>query len=140
MGGNIADRLTYLDGRDISADSNKQYTFEANLASDYDGRFNFMAGVFYLHAKIDNEYWVLGNGLDYFAVVFPAVPISLGGLVGEDGLGWVSPSFHNQTKDYQLESWAAFGEVYYDLSPTLKLTTGLRYTLTTRTPPAPATC
>ena len=129
VGGNIADRLTYLDGRDISADSNKQYTFEANLASDYDGRFNFMAGVFYLHAKIDNEYWVLGNGLDYFAVVFPAVPVSLGGLVGQDGLRWVSPSFHNQTKDYQLESWAAFGEVYYDLSPTLKLTTGLRYTL-----------
>lgn len=128
VGGNIAERLNYLDGRDISADSNEQYTFEANLASSYDGTLNFMAGVFYLHASIDNEYWVIGNGLDYFSVVFPAVPVSLGGLVGSDGLGWVSPSFHNQTKDYQLESWAVFGELYYDISPTVKLTTGLRYT------------
>lgn len=129
VGGNIAERINYLDGRDLSGDSNEQYTFEANLASSYDGNFNFMAGVVYLDAKIDNEYWVFGNGLDYFSVVFPAVPVALGGLIGVDGLGWVSPSFHNETKNYELESWAVFGEVYYQLSPTLKLTTGARYTV-----------
>lgn len=129
VGGNIRDSSNFLDGYDISADSNTQYTFEANFASNYDGPFNFMAGAFYMDARIDNEYWVIGNGLDYFSVVFPAVPLALGGLVGIDGLGWVSPSFHSQTKNYDLTSAAAFGEVYYELSDKLKLTTGLRYTL-----------
>jgi outer membrane receptor protein involved in Fe transport len=129
VGGNIRASSNFLDGYDISSDSNKQYTFEANFASNYSGNFNFMAGVFYMNARIDNDYWVIGNGLDYFSVVFPAVPIALGGLVGVDGLGWVSPSFHSQTKNYELESWAAFGETYFQLTDTVKLTTGVRYTV-----------
>ena len=60
--------------------------------------------------------------------VLPAVPLSAGGLIGIDGLGWVSPSFHNTTKKYELESTAAFGELYYSLNEQLKLTAGARYT------------
>ncbi len=128
VGGNIAGSSNSLDGYDISSSTTTQYTFEANLASTYEGPLNFLAGAFVLDANIDNDYWVVSNGLDYFSVVFPAVPVSLGGLVGVDGLGWVSPSFHNTTRDYQLESSAAFGEAYYQLTEEVKLTTGLRYT------------
>ena len=128
VGGNIAGSSNSLDGFDISAANTEQYTFEANLASNYDGPFNFIAGVFGLQADIDNDYWVISNGLDYFSVVLPAVPVAAGGLVGIDGVGWVSPSFHNTTKNYELESTAAFGEIYYELTQTVKLTTGLRYT------------
>jgi outer membrane receptor protein involved in Fe transport len=133
VGGNIAYSSNYLDGYDISADDSHQYSFEANVSSNYDGPLNFMTGLFYLDYESANEYWVLGNGLDYFSVVFPAVPIALGGLIGVDGLGWVSPSFHSETEKYQLESAAAFGELYYDLTDTLKLTTGLRYTVDNKT-------
>ena len=128
VGGNIGGRSNSLDGFDISSANTEQYTFEANLASNYEGALNFMAGIFALDADIDNDYWVIANGLDYFSVVLPAVPLSLGGLIGIDGLGWVSPSFHNTTKKYELESKAAFGEIYYELSDELKLTTGARYT------------
>ncbi len=128
VGGNIAGSSNSLDGYDISSASSEQYTFEANLASNYDGPFNFMAGVFALDATIDNDYWVIANGLDYFSVVLPAVPVSAGGLIGIDGVGWVSPSFHNSTKDYGLESTAGFGEIYYQFTDDLKLTTGARYT------------
>jgi len=128
VGGHIAYRSDKLDGYDVSTATSEQYTFEVNLASSYEGPFNFIAGVFALDADITNDYWVFGNGLDYFAVVFPAVPVSAGGLIGVDGLGWVSPSFHSSTEKYELESTAAFGEIYYELTDALKLTTGLRYT------------
>lgn len=128
VGGNIAGSSNSLDGYDISSASSEQYTFEANLASNYDGPFNFIGGVFAMQADIDNDYWVISNALDYFSVVLPAVPVAAGGLVGIDGVGWVSPSFHTTTIDYDLESTAAFGEVYYELTEELKLTTGLRYT------------
>ncbi len=128
VGGNIAGRSNSLDGYDISSANTEQYTFEANFASNYEGAFNFIGGVFALDAEIDNDYWVIANGLDYFSVVLPAVPLSVGGLIGIDGLGWVSPSFHNTTKKYELESTAAFGELYYSLNEQLKLTLGARYT------------
>jgi outer membrane receptor protein involved in Fe transport len=128
VGGNIAGSSNSLDGYDISSASSEQYTFEANLASNYDSPLNFMVGAFALDATIDNDYWVIANGLDYFSVVLPAVPVATGGLIGIDGLGWVSPSFHTTTRDYGLESTAAFGELYYQLTDELKLTTGARYT------------
>jgi len=128
VGGNIAGSSNSLDGYDISSSTTTQYTLEANLGSNYAGPLNFLGGVFALDADIDNDYWVVSNGLDYFSVVFPAVPLAAGGLVGVDGLGWVSPSFHNTTRDYRLESTAAFGEVYYQLTDSVKLSTGLRFT------------
>ncbi len=128
VGGNIAYANNQLDGYDSSTSATEQYTFEANFSSNYDGPFNFLGGVFALDSRGENDYWVISNGLDYFSVVLPAVPLSLGGLIGIDGVGWVSPSFHNTTPEYQLESTAAFGELYYELNDALKLTTGLRYT------------
>ena len=36
--------------------------------------------------------------------------------------------FDNETRKFELESWAAFGELYYDIREDLRLTLGLRYT------------
>ncbi|KAA1192501.1 TonB-dependent receptor [Pseudohalioglobus sediminis] len=128
VGGNIARFTNTMEVYDESANSADEYSLEANFASEYDGRFNFMVGAFYLNYELEDDYIVLGTGLDYFALVFPAVPIALGGAIGADGLGWVSPAFHNTTEKYELDSQAVFGEAYYDLNDTLKLTVGLRYT------------
>ena len=45
-----------------------------------------------------------------------------------DGFGWVSPHFKSDTNEYTIESTAIFGEVYYNITDTLKVTLGLRYT------------
>jgi iron complex outermembrane receptor protein len=60
------------------------------------------------------------------------------GLFGT-GCGWVDPNLlskidgqgHNYFRSqnpYRLQSWAGFGEVYYQVTPNLKLTGGLRWT------------
>jgi outer membrane receptor protein involved in Fe transport len=97
------------------------------LQSDFDGRFNFLVGGFWMDVDLDNQYWVFSSGLDYFAAVFP------GAALGLDGLGWVGPQFNNETGDYNINSQALFGEVYYELTDTLKLTVGARYTIDEKT-------
>ena len=87
--------------------------------SDFDGAFNFLIGGFYMESETDSDYWVVATGLDYFA--------SLG--AGVDGVGLVSPAFNSETDEYNITSTAFFGEVYYDISDTLKLTLGARYTI-----------
>ena len=78
-----------------------------------------------MEAQLANQYYVFANGLDYIAGVLPAA-------LGSDGFGWVAPQFNNETSDYDLESKAIFGEVYYSLTDALKLTVGVRYTNDTK--------
>ena len=72
---------------------------------------------------VDNDggYYVFANGFDYLSAVVP-------GTAGFDGFGWVAPQFLSDTAEYTIESTAIFGEVYYNLTDTLKVTLGLRYT------------
>jgi iron complex outermembrane receptor protein len=72
-----------------------------------------------MESETDSDYWVIATGLDYFA--------SLG--AGVDGVGLVSPAFNSETDEYNVESTAFFGEIYYDITPALKLTVGARYTI-----------
>ncbi|QKX17198.1 TonB-dependent receptor [Microbulbifer sp. YPW1] len=121
VGGNIAYANNSMDVYDQSNNDVRQHTFEAHLASNFDGPVNFLAGAFYMDASVSDDYWVHGTGLDYFSVVFPAT-------LGFDGFGWVSPSFRQQTNEYALTSTAAFGELYYDINDELRLTVGARIT------------
>lgn len=83
----------------------KQFSQELRVASRFDGPFNFILGGFYLNARgagfVDT--WTPANGL----------------------LGAVSKF---DTRLGQVKSYAVFGEVYVDITDTLKLTGGLRYT------------
>jgi outer membrane receptor protein involved in Fe transport len=69
----------------------------------------------------------------------PANPANVGqtelGLgcsyIDTNGLGGVNGQGHNyflSENPYRLNSWAEFGEVYYQVAPDLKLTGGLRFT------------
>jgi outer membrane receptor protein involved in Fe transport len=129
VGGHIADCGSRLDAYDQSNQDTDQHSIEVRIASNYAGPLNFLAGGFYMEADTEQQYWIMATGLDYFSVVLPAVPLAFGGPVGIDGLGFVSPNFVINTKSYQLESSAVFGELYYDLSDELKLTLGARYTV-----------
>jgi len=123
IGGYIDDISPGLESYDQSNQSSEQYSVEVRLQSDYEGRFNFLVGGFWMEVDLDNQYWVIANGLDYFSALAPP------GLFGADGIGWMSPMFNNSTDDYDIESTAVFGEVYFDITETLKLTVGGRYTI-----------
>ncbi len=50
----------------------------------------------------------------------------------QDGFGWVGPQFNTDTESFGIESQALFGEIYYDLTPELKITLGARYNIDTK--------
>ncbi|MEM0952834.1 MAG: TonB-dependent receptor [Pseudomonadota bacterium] len=122
VGGNIADRLGTLESYDRSVGESEQFTLELQIASDYDGHWNWLAGAFWMETDVSNQYAVFSNGFDYLSAIVPAA------LSGLDGFGWVTPYFLSDTDAYEIESRAVFGELYYDFNDDIKLTVGLRYT------------
>jgi len=113
--------LSYATGNDI------QRTGELRLQSSFDGAFNFNFGVFALNLDRSSTSFTSTNATNAFRLASasplgyydasPNVPVS--------GLG------HNYffvKTPYELESQAAFGEIYWNMTDTLKLTVGARYT------------
>jgi outer membrane receptor protein involved in Fe transport len=83
----------------------KQFSQEVRLASSFDGPFDFLLGGFYLNARGGGEVrtWVPANTLNGSIAI------------GDTRLG-------------KVESYAIFGEGYFEITPELKLLGGLRYT------------
>ncbi|HMT43807.1 MAG TPA: TonB-dependent receptor [Chakrabartia sp.] len=102
---------------DESGVKTRGYSLEGRIASDFDGKFNFMLGGLYLNNRVtDSDYFVAASGLDYAALI-------LGG-----GAGALAPPFYNsETRLGRLKTFGVFGEVYFDLTDNLKITGGLRY-------------
>lgn len=125
VGGHIAYTPQGLESFDQSDRDTDQYSIEARIQSDYEGKFNFLAGLFWMDVGMADSYWVIANGFDYVAAVAGSVTVA-------DGLGWVGPQFHTETKDFSIESQALFGELYYEFTETLKLTVGARYNIDTK--------
>lgn len=121
IGFNILEATNRIVTYDQSNSDAEQYSLELRLRSSFDGPVNFLLGGFYLDYKSDFDYYVVSSALDYFSVVG-------GGAIVADGLTIPSPYFNSETDKYTLESWAVFGEVYYDITEELKLTGGLRFT------------
>jgi outer membrane receptor protein involved in Fe transport len=131
---------------DIAGGSSEQTTHELRLQSSYDGPFNFNLGAI----KVDFEsidpqiptdgYAVLSNSLTALAQINNAaggaffggqvpvdggvggVPVFGGSITGTGG------NYFRSLSPYTLDSYAVFGEGYYDLNDELKFTLGLRYT------------
>ncbi len=110
---------------DRSNSDNSAWSVEAIVSSDFDGPFNFVLGGIYADTHLtENSYFVNAFPIDYITGVL--------GSFTSFGLG-LPPSylatsfFRNNTRDFTLESYGVFGEVYYDISDRLKLTAGLRY-------------
>lgn len=106
---------------DRSNQETRQYSAEAHINSAFDGMFNFLLGGIYLNSRTrDNSYYVTNFGLDYAA-----------GLLGTANTGgaaiFATPFYRNDTDTFRLSSYGVFGETYFQFTPQLKLTLGLRY-------------
>jgi len=106
--------VNYLQQSDRSFADPEQWSQEFRLSSDFDGDWNFMAGAFWLDYENDNHYYVYSSALSLF-----------GQTLNIPEEQWL---FDNHTADFRLETWALFGEIYYDVSDDLELTLGIRYT------------
>ena len=99
-----------------------QYSQEFRIASNGDARLSYVAGLYYFSQEISGRptsiygpeaaYWLL-NPANF------TVPIPRNLL---DGYGQEGDS------RFEMESYAAFGEVNYDVTERLTATLGLRYT------------
>ncbi|WP_300390620.1 TonB-dependent receptor [Henriciella sp.] len=130
---------------DLSGGSSEQTTHEIRMQSDFDGRFNFNVGAISIDFDAidpnnpDEGYYVFSNTLTGLTQINNAlggaifggpVPIDdsgpsfgpLANLAGDGG------NYFRSLSPYSLESFAVFGEGYFDLTDNLQLTVGLRYT------------
>ncbi len=148
-----SDRLV---AQDLSDEHAWQLSQEFRLSSNFSGPLNFSAGGNYLHYETEENYQVFINTLSQFAVnnTFPYVPnvtdnaaCLFGGprptnvyipknygycrYIDPNPLSSLDNEGHNyflSQNPYTLNSYAAFGEAYYNLTDDLKFTTGLRWT------------
>jgi outer membrane receptor protein involved in Fe transport len=113
--------LTY----DRSNEQRSTWSVEAIFTSNLDGPINFLVGGIYLNSNLpENSYYVNGFGIDYVAGVLGA---ATAGATGQPGGYLGTPFFRNNTDEATLESYGLFGEVYWNISDSLKLTGGVRY-------------
>ena len=110
---------------DRSQQETQGYSVEGIVSSDFDGAFNFLLGGIYAENKFsNNSYFVNAFAIDYVAGILGAFNSFPNGLPPS----YLATSFfHSNTTDFELNSYGIFGEVYVDISDTLKLTGGLRY-------------
>ncbi len=131
---------------DLSGGVSEATSHELRLQSDFNGRFNFnLGGIFYEFEanQVENteeSYYVFSNTLTALAQINNALGGAIfGGLTGVDDTGNGQPTllsnidgtgrnYFRSLSPYNLESFAVFGEGYFDITDDLQLTVGLRYT------------
>jgi len=118
-------------GADESFSSNEGWSHEFRVQSDYDGDLNFMLGAFMLDYENRNRYVVRNAGLAFPSQVLPinpsVFPAPFGAANPHDEVNPHMHGYENDTRLYELDAKAIFGELYYDVSDTLRLTFGARY-------------
>ncbi len=116
---------------DRSVGQSEAWTGELIFTSQFDGRFNFLLGGIYSNLKSKNiDYYVNSFGIDYIAGVLgtaTALGQQGGGNVAFPNVYLATPFYRNNQKDYSLKTYGIFGEAYFDVSDTVKVTAGLRY-------------
>ncbi len=106
--------VNYLEQNDRSTSEPEQYSQEFRLASDFAGDLNFLLGAFYLEYETETHYYVYSSALSLFGQTL--------------GVPENQRLYDNDTSPYKLDTWALFGELYYDINERTSLTLGLRYT------------
>ena len=118
-------------GADESFSDNQGWSHEFRVQSDYDGNLNFMVGAFNLDYEGRNRYVVRSSGLSFPGQVLPinpaVFPAPFGAANAHDEVNPHMWGYENDTRLYELDAQAVFGELYYDVSPDLRLTLGARY-------------
>jgi outer membrane receptor protein involved in Fe transport len=118
---------------DRSASVDKMFTQEVRLVSSFDGIFNFQGGAIYNNGLVNAIYNVWATSLEDFWKA-PGDPVGLCPAAHVEGFTScfdAAPEtsyYKNETKPTTLQSYALFGELYFDLTQTTRLTVGARYT------------
>ncbi|MCG2842162.1 TonB-dependent receptor [Sandaracinobacter sp. RS1-74] len=116
---------------DRSNQDQTAWTVEGIVSSQFDGPFNFLVGAIYNNVTLtENSYYVNSFGLDYASGV-----LGVATAIGQQAAGntafpatfMATPMYRNNSDHFTLKSWGLFGEAYYEINDTLKLTVGLRY-------------
>jgi outer membrane receptor protein involved in Fe transport len=129
---------------DVAESKSKQWSQEFRLQSSFDGPVNFSVGANYVDFKTREEYTVYSNVITLIALGLngfsdncydPTKPPELRGkgcvYIDPNPIGQGPKDGHNYLRtisDAKIRSMAAFGELYWKLTDTLKVTAGLRYT------------
>ncbi|MGQ9427468.1 TonB-dependent receptor [Gilvimarinus sp. F26214L] len=117
----------------------EQQSWELRLQSDFAGPLNFNLGYLSFDVERDQHTWVSTNATSLYltaddagwcATVVDGLPLPPGCVYFDNNPvpDYSGHQYFDTWTPYQLDSQALFGEVYADLSDTLKLTAGLRYT------------
>ena len=96
---------------DQSSSEGDGWTYEIKIQSSLDGRFNFLVGYTQFDSTSQGDYYVIGNILDHARPDY--YPGFFNNFGAPDGATF-------------LEGSSVFGEVYYEINDTVKLTVGLR--------------
>ncbi len=95
---------------------------DLRLQSNFDGPFNFIAGVYYADEQIEIDR--LHDSFFGAPVTNPVLPGQAASLLLQNGtFGEIY-----QQQDLTKESWAVYGDMNWDLSERLSLNLGLRFT------------
>ncbi|HVT23171.1 MAG TPA: TonB-dependent receptor [Rhizomicrobium sp.] len=144
-----------LVAQDLAIEHAWQLNQEFRLSSSFSGPLNLSVGGNYLHYETEESYYVFINSLTLYAANQPYVPgVSDNSDCMTSGLVYPVPdathdayapcsyidpnpisslngnghNYFRSSNPYTLNSYAAFGEVYYNILNDLKLTGGLRWT------------
>lgn len=141
-------------GFDISRADGDQFTQELRLSSSMDGPLNFSVGVNHTRFETVSQYYVMNNVLTALAMTLPFNGSGDFAVCSQDGFlssgssvpmeeavhcPYIDPNpvesingdghnYFRSLNPYRLRSSAAFGELYWNASDTVRVTAGLRYT------------
>jgi outer membrane receptor protein involved in Fe transport len=143
--------VNYFATTSVTTDESQQFAQEIRLQSSFSGPLNFSVGASYLRYHLVTNYYVNSNTLTA-AVEGIFNPLATGitypnaftgtlcpatGALNRPDCQYVDPSamptgaghnYFDSRNAYTLQSYAAFGEVYYNFTHDLKLTAGFRFT------------
>jgi len=123
---------------DISSGYTDQWSHEIRLQSSFDGPFNFNVGGIFSRFQATGDYYVMFNtGTGFYQIqnaLLTGNPNCTSGAacVAIDPNQDPNRSGHNYYDaygPYDLTSYAAFGELYWQMTDNFKWTLGLRYTV-----------
>lgn len=131
-------------GIDMVDSDSKQWYQEMRIQSSFNSPLNFNIGANYTKFKINESYFVFNNVFTTLAIgifnngTYGNVPTDCSGseldncvYVDQNPLNLIDGDGHNYFRSINIaktESYAAFGEVYWEATDNLKFTAGLRYT------------
>jgi outer membrane receptor protein involved in Fe transport len=117
FGGNIYGTFTNAFGYDALNAEDRQFVQEFRVLSSYDGPSNFLLGAFYLKSDFNSKFMSATTGLDAYGL-----------LLEDSGVSNLPPYIYDENYSSDVESYAVFGEYYYQFNDDLKLTLGIRWT------------